>query len=282
MTAIRQTDDLPKIVPPLAPVSTNWRRTASPGTAVSWLTAGWQDFVRQPGPSLIYGLLVFCVSLAVVASIFYLEYDYILFPALSGFLVIAPLVAAGLYEKSKALASGRIVTLKEMIFVKAASGGQIVFVGLLLCLLMVLWNRAAVLLYALFYGFRPFGGLEAIIPELLGTPKGWMLLMVGSFIGGLFAAFAFAISVFAVPRLFDERVDAFTAMGHSMAIVWNNLPVMLSWAAIVVALFVLSVATALVGLIVVFPILGHATWHAFVTMRGPAQKLSPTGTQDFA
>jgi uncharacterized membrane protein len=240
-----------------------------PAAAFGWLSAGWRDFVRQPGLSLVYGLAVFAVSLVVVYSIFNLGYDYILFPALSGFLVIAPLAATGLYEKSRRLAAGEPVTFASMLFLKIRSGGQIVFVGLLLCLLMVLWNRAAILLYALFFGLRPFSGLDAILPVLFVTPSGWALLIVGSLIGGLFAAFSFAISVFAVPRLLDERTDALTAMGQSMALVWNNLPVMLIWAAIIVCLFGLCVLTGLVGLVIVFPVLGHATWHAFSTMRGP-------------
>ena len=94
-------------------------------------------------------------------------------------------------------------------------------------------------------------------------PIGWAMLVVGSAVGGLFAAFSFAISVFSIPMLLDERVDAFTAMGTSMALVWNNLPVMLTWGAIVLGLFLLSLATGLLGLIVVFPVLGHATWHAY-------------------
>lgn len=204
-----------------------------------------------------------------------LGYDYILFPALSGFLVVAPLAATGLYEKSRRLAAGDEVTLAGMLFVRIRSGGQIVFVGLLLLLLMLLWNRAAVLLFALFFGLLPFPTFEQVVPMLLGTPRGVLLLVAGSLVGGLFAAFSFAISVFAIPRLLDERTDALTAMGRSMAIVSHNLPVMLSWAIIVVALFVVSVATALVGLIVVFPVLGHATWHAYVAMRGPAAEPEP-------
>jgi uncharacterized membrane protein len=260
---------LPPVLPPIPATRTDWSRDVPPAAALGWLSAGWRDFVRQPGLSLLYGIATFAVSLVVVFSIFNLGYDYILFPALSGFLVIAPLAATGLYEKSRRLAAGEPVTLASMLFVRIRSGGQIVFVGLLLSLLMVLWNRAAILIYALFFGLRPFAGLDTIVPVLLHTPSGWALLIVGSLVGGLFAAFSFAISVFAVPRLLDERTDALTAMGQSMALVWNNLPVMLTWAAVIVCLFGLSVLTGLIGLIILFPVLGHATWHAFSTMRGP-------------
>lgn len=267
MATTRRIDAIPPVLPRLEAEKTDWHRHVPPGTALTWLAAGWQDFVRQPWASLAYGFVVFAISLLIVFSIFNLGYDYILFPALSGFLIVAPLAATGLYEKSRRLAADERVTLGNMLFVRIGSGGQIVFVGLLLCLLMILWNRAAVLLYALFFGLHPFAGLDAVLTILLNTTSGWMLLVVGSLVGGLFAAFSFSISLFAIPRLLEERTDALTAMGRSMALVWNNLPVTLSWAAIVSGLFVLSVLTGLLGLIVVFPVLGHATWHAYARMR---------------
>src|SRR5690554_3956907 len=119
--------------------------------------------------------------------------------------------------------------------------------------------RAPVLLSALFFGLTPIPGLGEVIGLLFTTASGWGLLLVGSLVGGLFAAFAFAISVFSVPMLLNERSDALTAMGTSMAMVWNNLPVMVTWGAIVVVLSAGGVATGLLGLIVVFPVLGHAT-----------------------
>lgn len=128
---------------------------------------------------------------------------------------------------------------------------------------MLLWMRAAVLIYALFLGYRPFLGLGSIVPMLFTTGTGWAMLVVGTAVGGLFAAFAFAISAFSVPMLLNERTDALTAMGSSMAFVWNNLPVMIAWGAIVLVLSILSLLTGLLGLIVVFPLLGHATWHAY-------------------
>jgi uncharacterized membrane protein len=91
--------------------------------------------------------------------------------------------------------------------------------------------------------------------------------LVGSAVGGLFAAFSFAISAFAIPMLLAERTDALTAMGTSMALVWNNLQVMLTWAAIMLALIFFGIVTGLLGMIVVFPVLGHGSWHAYRTMR---------------
>jgi uncharacterized membrane protein len=98
---------------------------------------------------------------------------------------------------------------------------------------------------------------------LVTTPYGWAMALVGTMVGGLFAAFAFAISVFAMPMLLDRKTDALTAMGTSMALVWNNLLPMIAWGAMVLGLFALSVATGLIGTIVIFPLLGHATWHAY-------------------
>lgn len=262
MTKIR----IPKVVPPLER-ERKFKRDLPVGTAFKWLEAGWKDMWVSPFPSLFYGLVIFIISLGMVSGMVHLAYDYILFPALAGFMVVGPVLAIGLYEKSRQISRGEPITLTHMIFVRAVSGGQVLFTGLLLCSLMALWMRAAVLLYALFFGVRGFPGLDDIFTILVTTDTGLWLLIVGSLVGGLFAAFSFAISVFSIPMMLNERVDALTAMGTSMAMVWNNRPVMISWGAIVLALFVLSLLTGLFGLIIAFPVLGHATWHAYKAVR---------------
>lgn len=249
------------------PLSAQRRRNLPAGAALSWLGAGWRDLWRHPVPSLLYGLAVFAISAIIVWGLFRLELDYILFPALAGFMVMGPLLAIGLYQKSRAIEQGEPVSLSRMVFVKAASGGQVWYTGAILSLLMLVWMRAAVIIYALFFGLRPFPGLNEVAAMLFGTPIGWAMLLVGTVVGGLFAAFSFAISAFAIPMLLDERVDAFTAMGTSISMVWRNLPVMLAWGAIVLVLFLVAVATGLLGLIVVFPLLGHATWHSYRALR---------------
>lgn len=228
-----------------------------------WLAAGWRDFWTRPGSSLAYGIGVFLLSVAFVWTLVAFGRDYILFPALAGFMIVAPFLAIGLYEKSRAIEQGRDTSFGAMMRVRPTAGAQVFFTGLLLCLVTLLWNRAAVLIYALFFGVTAFPGLDHIVGMLLGTPYGWAMLVVGTAVGGLFAAFAFAISVFAVPMLLERRVDALTAMATSMKLVWNNLRPMIAWGAMVLVLFGVCVLTGFIGMIVIFPLLGHATWHAY-------------------
>jgi uncharacterized membrane protein len=258
-------ESLPKIVPPLP--RPNERARNLPGrTALDWLAAGWRDFRRNPGPSLAYGFLVWAVSAFVVWGIFRFDVEYFFFPALSGFMVLGPLMAGGLYEKSRRLETGEDTSLGQILFVRMVSSYQAVFLGLLLLLLFLLWQRASVLLYALHIGVRPFPGFDEMLAQVFTTWMGLSLIVTGAVVGGLFAAFAFAVSVFSLPMMLEERTDALTAMGISLALVWNNLRVMLAWGAIVVAVFLLSLVTV-VGLIVAFPVLGHATWHAYRAIR---------------
>jgi len=253
---------IPPIVAPLPPRK-DWNCKLEPAEAVQWLALGWRDLLQNPATSLAYGLIVFLISAVIIGGLFKFGLDYILFPALAGFMVVGPLLAVGLYEKSRALAAGKTATLAEMVFVRPGSGAQILFIGVLLCSLMLLWMRAAVIIYALFFGLVPFPGLDHIAPMLFGTLTGWAMLLVGSVVGALFAALSFAISALSIPMLLDKKVDALTAMGLSMAAVWNNLPALLAWGGIVLALSIVSLATGLIGLIVVFPLLGHGTWHAY-------------------
>lgn len=257
---------LPQVMPPLAHEE-RWRRPVHATSAIAWLRCGWADFRIKPASSLAYGMLVFLVSFALVGGLFVFGYDYILFPALAGFMVVGPVIAVGLYEKSRRIVAGEPLGLLPMIVVRARSGGQIVFLGALLCLLALLWMRAAVIIYALFFGLRPFPGIAHIAPMLFTTPTGWAMLLVGSGVGALFAAFSFAISALSIPMLLEERMDALTAMGISVALVGKNLPVMVSWGAIVLGAFLLSLATGLLGLIVAFPVIGHGTWHAYRAMK---------------
>ncbi|MBE7733548.1 DUF2189 domain-containing protein [Devosia faecipullorum] len=257
------------ILPPYEPAlarAVNHSRNLPTGAPFQWLAAGWRDLWTNPLPSLAYGLGITLVSWGLIYSMFTFDWAQILFPALAGFLVVGPLLATGLYEKSRRLASGEKVTLLAMLFPRG--GMHLFFVGAVLMTLMLLWVRAAVLLYALFFGWRPFPGFDHIVAMLFTTPHGIAMLIVGTAIGGLFAAFSFAIGAFSIPMVLDRKVDAFSAMGLSLSLVTNNMPATLVWAVLVVGLVLVSIATGLVGLIVIFPLLGHATWQAYLAVRG--------------
>jgi uncharacterized membrane protein len=232
---------------------------------------GWRDLKTVPSMSIAYGVIIFLISVGFVGGLIALGRDYILFPAFAGFMVVGPILAVGLYEKSRRIEAGQPLRWHDIFFVRPRSGGQIVFTGVLLCLLMMVWMRAAVIIYALFFGLLPFPGLDHIAPMLFTTGVGLAMLAVGTAVGGLFAAFSFAISAFSIPMLLNEPIDALTAMGSSMALVWNNLRVLLVWAVIVLALFLLSLATGMIGLIVIYPLLGHATWHAYRAVQAEAR-----------
>ncbi|MDI4232726.1 DUF2189 domain-containing protein [Bradyrhizobium sp. Arg237L] len=253
---------LPSVAPPLS-MGNPWVRPLTTADPFKWLAQGWRDFLTQMPLSLAYGVIILAISVGLVAGLVALKRDYILFPLFAGFMVIGPILAVGLYEKSRRIEEGLPLRWQNIFFVRPRSGGQILFTGVLLCLLMIVWIRAAVLIYALFFGMVAFPGLDRIASMLFTTGIGWAMLIVGTAVGGLFAAFSFAISAFSIPMLLDQRIDAFTAMGSSMALVWNNLRVLLIWAAIVLALFLASLATGMLGLVMIYPLLGHATWHAY-------------------
>jgi uncharacterized membrane protein len=237
------------------------------GAAFGWLGAGWRDLAASPGPSLAYGIFVFLISVLYVGTMVALRWGYLLFPALAGFMIVGPVLAVGLYEVSRAREDGRRLSIADAVRFRPDSFAQVFFAGLLLCLLMLLWMRAAVLIYALFFGYRSFPGVDHLVPLLVGTPLGLAMVITGTVIGALFAAFGFASSVFSIPMLVAERTDVLTAMGTSIAMVWNNLWVMITWGVIVLVLFCVSVLTGFLGLIVVFPHLGYGTRHAYRAIR---------------
>lgn len=258
---------IPDVEEPV-PVKNKWRRHFGPSEAFRWLAQGWRDVTAHPLSSLSYGVLICVLSVSIIVAMFGLGLDYVVLPAVTGFMIVGPLLPVGLYEKSDLLAAGKQASLTSMVSVKPRCGGQIFFVGVLLCLLLIAWMRAAVIIYALFFGLLPFPGLDHVIPMLTSTSAGWGALIVGSIVGAIFAAFSFAISVFSIPMMFHRNIDALTAMGSSLALVWNNLSVMVTWGAIVLAFSALIIATGSVAMIIIFPLLGHGTWHAYRAIAG--------------
>jgi len=142
---------------PFKPLKRDYRLELEWSAPFGWLRAGWRDLWTFSRGSLFYGVAVFVVSLTVIWTAIQYDAGYILLSGFSGFMIIAPALATGLYEKSRELSNGQWVSLKSMIIANVNSSGQILYVGAILGLLMVMWLRTAFLLYALIFGMTQFG-----------------------------------------------------------------------------------------------------------------------------
>lgn len=220
-----------------------------------WLEAGWADFRAMPGPALAYGFGFALLSWAVIGFLWATGLEWMLLPAVSGALFVGPVIAVGLYQMSAMRAEGQRPAI--------AAPGQIALVGGVLMVLLMGWIRAATILWALFYGLKPFPGFWETMGTLFLTVDGIAMLLIGSLIGGLFAALTFGITIFAIPMLVEKDIDAFTAMGRSFSASTHNMALTLRWGAGVTVLAVIGFATGMAGMIVIFPLLGFATWHAY-------------------
>lgn len=227
-----------------------------------WLSAGWRDIMRAPFWSLGYGFVFVLIAFGGTAVLWNAGLESLIPVLAGGFALVAPMLAVGLYEISRRLESGEPLTLRSVIFVKTAEPLQLAYMGFALLFMYFVWLRTAMLLYAGFVNFSDVP-LDQFSFFLFGTPAGLSLLIVGTLIGACLAFLVFAGTALSVPMLMDRHVDVVSAIGSSTRTVVNNLNAMLLWAWVIALLIAFGCATLFVGLIVAFPLLGHATWHAY-------------------
>jgi uncharacterized membrane protein len=224
----------------------------------NWLAAGWRDMWRAPHISLVYGGLFAATSAALALGLMATGLASLTMALGGGFLLIGPIAAVGLYEISRRLESGQSVALGDVLRTGIEASGQLGFFGAILAFVYFVF-----LLFMLFLGSRGLPPPSEFVPTLLFTPHGLGLLVAGTIVGGALAALVFAISVISVPLLMTRRIDAVTAIAASVAAVLLNPKPMALWAGLIAAFMALGIATLFIGLVLAFPLIGHATWHAY-------------------
>jgi len=217
-----------------------------------WLAAGWRDMRAAPGQSLGWGLVVLGLSWLVSLLALWLGSWLMLLSLLSGFVFLGPLLAMALYAVSWQLELGRVPTFDNSIDAARTRLGDSMVFALILLVIFLVWARAGSMVHVFF-------PVESK-PELRDMLR---FLAIGSAVGSIFAAIAFAASAFSLPMLMDRKVDTVTAVVTSINAALRNKPAMAVWLATIVVLTGIGFATAFIGLLVLFPLLGHATWHAY-------------------
>lgn len=228
------------------------------GAPLRWLALGWRDFTRCPRIGLFYGACFVGMGWALV-SVFQHAPAYVL--ALSaGFLLVGPFLALGLYQASHRLEQGEKPALMDSAMAWRNRLSTMGVFGVVLLVLEMLWARASLVVFALsFDGMPDFkGSLLALF-----DPKNVDFIIAWVIVGGIFAALIFAVSVISIPMMLDRSSDAITAGLTSMRLVLTQSGVMILWGALLTTLVVLAMLPWFLGLLVVGPVLGHATWHAY-------------------
>jgi uncharacterized membrane protein len=229
------------------------------GDPIRWIQLGWADFVRCPRIGLFYGLCFFAMGHALMA-VFQSAPEYML--ALSaGFLLMGPFLCLGLYDASKAMQtqSHRPSLRASLQAWRPTRGTMAIFAGVLLILEM-LWGRAALVVFAVSFNTMPE---KANLLAMLIDPENLGFLITYTVVGGIFAGLIFVTSVISIPMIMDRRVDAVSAGLTSIRACLQNPGVMLLWGALITGLILLAILPVFLGLFIVGPVLGHATWHAY-------------------
>lgn len=235
-------------------------RHVPPGRPFVWLAQGFHDLRGNLVESLAYG--------AIVAAIGWTIWTYAagqpqpFTASITGFFLLAPLLAAGLYEISRRHELGLDTGFGESLQGWRRSGGALAEFGLELVIVAIFWERLSAILFALLYaGAVP--NLEAFYREVFLSGNYWQLAVVYVAIGGVLAIAVFVLSAISIPMLLDRDVDIYTAMATSLVAVGRNIPAMAVWAILIVVLTAIGFATFMLAMIPIFPVLGHATWHAY-------------------
>jgi len=228
------------------------------------LALGLDDFRAMPSHAVFLCLIYPIVGFALARMVLGYNVLPLLFPLAAGFALIGPFAALGLYEMSRRREQGLDVSWRHALDVfRSPSIGAIVVLGLLLVAIFLVWIAVAQAIYVANFGYQPAASMPDFVNQILTTPAGWSLIIVGNGIGFLFAVVVLTVSVVSFPLLLDRDVGAAGAVLTSVRAVLANPLMMTVWGLIVAALLAVGSLPFFFGLAVVMPVLGHSTWHLY-------------------
>jgi uncharacterized membrane protein len=228
------------------------------------LQKGLDDFKAVPSHAVLLCVIYPVLGLVLARMVLGYAVMPLLFPLAAGFALIGPFAAIGLYEMSRRRELGETPSAWHAFEVlRSPSFGAMLGLGVLLLTLFVTWIGTAQAIYEMTFGNAPAATMPDFVTRVLTTPEGWMLIVVGCGVGFLFALVSLCVSVVSFPMMLDRHAGIAEAMVTSLRVVMANPVVIAMWGVIVAALLVVGTIPLFLGLAVVIPVLGHATWHLY-------------------
>ncbi len=229
-----------------------------------WLEAGWRDLVAAPGTSLSFGVVFAVAGYLITFGLFAAGIPYLTLPLAAGFMIMGPFLATGFYEISRQRAAGGKASLADAFGAWRRNPSQIALMGVALLLILIFWARIAAMIFMLYFGIGNVPSIDKLLVETFLEPSSIPFLVFGTAVGGVLATATFAITVVSIPLLID-RADAnvIEAIATSVKAATTNVRAMALWGLLIVVFTAAGLATLYLGLIVVMPLIGHATWHAY-------------------
>ena len=228
------------------------------------LRLGWEDFKAMPSHAIVLCVIYPVLGLVLFRLVLGYSVLPLLFPLAAGFTLIGPFAAIGLYELSRRRERGEEAAAWHAVYVlRAPSFGAMLELGILLFVLFGTWIAAADAIYIAIFGHTPAASIPDFATRILTTPEGWLLIIVGCGVGFLFAVVVLCISVVAFPLMLDRHATAIDAIRTSLRVALKNPVPIAAWGLIVAVLLAIGSLPFFVGLAVVLPVLGHATWHLY-------------------
>lgn len=225
------------------------------------LRAGLRDFLRAPAFGLFFSAFYVAGGLVLWAVYAAAGQDWWLMPFVVGFPLLAPFVAVGLYEVSRRIEAGEVLDWPKVLgVVFAQKDRQVPSMGVVILLIFMVWVVVAHTIFGVFMGLSAMANPS---PAVLLQGNGPVMLLVGTIVGAGFAAVLFSVTVVGLPLLLHKEVDFITAMIVSVQAVLQNVVPMAIWGCAIAALIFLGMVPLFLGLFVILPVLGHATWHMY-------------------